>query len=317
MGITIRKIALAFVFCFSSFVAILAQPTVKTTVDKKGILIGQQVNLQVVADIPRQDFFVKWLTVPETMPHFDLVGKTKIDSVFDNQKLVKLSQTFTFTSFDSGKWTLPSFEIHFNPSTGGEPFNFLTDTFSIDVSYRADSTMLLKDIKDIREAASLSTLQFWLVLVIGMILLALLAWLIYGLIKKNQKKNAVAQKSLSPYQYAIIELDKLKQLNLAETTAVKMFHTRLTEILKTYLSSIHGEYCISSTTAEVLILLNQKSLDRIMISKTAEALRRSDAAKFAKYIPLQEENDQSWLTVKQVIELTEQLQIKKEEKSGT
>jgi uncharacterized membrane-anchored protein YhcB (DUF1043 family) len=317
MGISIQKIALAFVFCFSSFVAVTAQPTVKTTVDKKDILIGQQVNLQVVANMPRQDFFVKWLIIPETLPHFDLVEKTKIDSVFDNQKLVQLSQTFTFTSFDSGKWTLPAFEIHFNPSTGGDPFNFLTDTFSIAVSYQADSTTVLKDIKDIREAATLSTLQFWLILIIGTIVMALLGWLIYGLVKKNQKKSIVAQSSLSPYQYAMTALDTLRQLNLADPAEVKKFHTRLTEILKTYLSSIHGAYLISSTTAEVVILLNEKSLDRNVISKTAETLRRSDAAKFAKFIPLQEENEQSWLTVKQVIELTEQLQNKNKNVSDT
>ncbi len=317
MVIAVRKIALAFVFCFSSFITILAQPTVRSTIDKKDILIGQQIKLQVVADIPGEDFFVKWVEIPDSLRHFELVEKTTIDSVFKNQKLAKLSQTFTFTSFDSGKWILPAFEIHFNPSSGGESFNFSTDTFSIDVSYRADSTTVLKDIKDIREASSFSTLQFWLIILFGLIAVGLLAWLIYALIRKSKMKNVAAQKSLSPYQYAMIELDRLKQFNLTEAAAVKMFHTKLTEILKTYLSSIHGEYFISSTTPEVLILLNQKSMDKIVITKTAEALRRSDAAKFAKYVPLQEENEQSWLTVKQVIELTEKLQNKKEEESGT
>lgn len=317
MGIAVRKIAVVFVFCFSSFVTILAQPTVKSTVDKKDILIGQQIKLQVVADIPGGDFFIKWVEMPDSLLHFELVEKTTIDSVFKNQKLAKLSQTFTFTSFDSGKWILPAFEIHFNPSSGGESFNFLTDTFSIDVSYRADSTTVLKDIKDIREAGSFSQLQFWLAVITGLIAVGLLAWLIYGLIRRNKKKNVAAQKSLSAYQFAIMELDRLKQFDLTEATAVKTFHTKLTEILKSYLSSIHGEYFISSTTPEVLILLKQKSMDKIMIAKTAEALRLSDAAKFAKYVPLQEENEQSWLTVRQVIELTEQLQNKKEEESGT
>jgi len=316
MVISIRKIALALVFCCISFVAVIAQPAVRTTIDKKDIVIGQQIKLQVVADMPRQDFFVKWLTIPASIPHFDLVEKSTIDSVFENRQLVKLSQTFTFTSFDSGKWTLPACEIHFNPSSGGAPFNFLTDSFSIDVSYRADSTTVLKDIKDIREVPAFSSLQFWLILVTGLLVLGLIAWLIYGLLKKN-KNSIVVPKDLPPYQYAMIELDRLKQLNLAEATTVKIYHTRLTEILKTYLSSIHGEYFISSTTPEVLMLLNQKSLDRTMLSKTADAVRRSDAAKFAKYIPLQEESEQSWLTVKQVIELTEQLQHKKPDESGT
>lgn len=316
MVISIRKIALAFVFFTGSFAALFAQPVVQSGIDTKQILIGQQINLKVVADLPAQDFYVKWVEVPDSLQHFELVQKSKIDSVFKNQKLTRLSQTFTFTSFDSGKWTLPAFDIHFNPSSGGEAYNRFTDTFSIDVSYQADSTNALRDIKDIREAAPFSLLQVLLIIIIGgLIALALLGWLIYYLVKRSRRKKTVAQKSVSPYHLAVMELEKLKGLNLSDPNAVRTYHTRLKEILKTYLSSVHGADFISSTTAEVLMLLNQQGINKEAMSQIAETLRRSDAARFAKYIPSISESEQSWLVIKQAINFTEQLQ-KKTEQNG-
>ena len=306
----------AFVFCCSGFVSVSAQPSLTSTIDKNKILIGQQISLKVVATIPEQDFFVKWIEIPDSLQHFELVEKSTIDSVFTHQKLTGISQTFTFTSFDSGKWTLPALNVNFNPSSGAEPYSFFTDTFSVDVSYQADSTTVLRDIKDIREAPAFSVTQMLLFIAGGLILLALLGWMIYRALKKESNKKPLPQKLLSPYQLAMIELDKLAQLNMADAVAVKMYYTKLTEIVKNYLSSVQGVSFISSTTGEVLILLKQKGIDSGVLSKIADTLRRSDAAKFAKYLPSAEESKQSWMEVKQTIECIEQSLTKKEE-SGT
>lgn len=311
--ISIQKIALVFVFSLSSCIAALAQPVLQVSVDKKDILVGQQINLQVVADLPPQDFFVKWIEVPDSLPHFELVDKSKIDSVYINQKLSKLSQTFTFTSFDSGKWILPSFDIHFNPSSGGEPYNFFTDSFSINVSYQQDSTTVLRDIKDIRASAPFSLWRYLQVFLISFVVLCLLGWLIYFFIKRSRQKKQVAQQPLSAYQYAMMELDKIKQLNMQDAAAVRTFHTKLKEILKTYLSSIEGPDFISSTTGEIIILLQQNAIDKTAVSKVSETLRISDAARFAKYIPSITESEQSWKTVKEMIDFTQQLQRKNDE----
>lgn len=313
MVIPIHKIALAFVVSFSCCITAFTQPSLQVNIDKKDILVGQQINLQVTANLPPQDFFVKWIEVPDSLQHFELVDKSKIDSVYVNQKLSKLSQTFTFTSFDSGKWILPSFDIHFSPSSGGEPYNFFTDSFSVNVSYQADSTTVLRDIKDIRASAPFSVWQYLLVFIIGFVVLCLLGWLIYFLIKRSRQKSQVAQPPLSAYQYAMVELDKIKQLNMQDAAAVKTFHTRLKEILKTYLCSIEGPDFISSTTGEIIMLLQRNAIYKTTVSKVSETLRISDAARFAKYIPSITESEQGWRTVKEMIDFIQQLQSKKDD----
>jgi hypothetical protein len=43
-----------------------------------------------------------------------------------------LSQTFTLTSFDSGKWILPSFLVNVTPVSNDTTFNLFTDSFAYD-----------------------------------------------------------------------------------------------------------------------------------------------------------------------------------------
>lgn len=312
MAIVKRKIAWALIFCFGSLMQTFAQPSIKTSIDKNRILIGEQLQLKVVATLPPQDFFIKWIEIPDSLQHFDLVEKSKIDSTFSNQKLTGLSQTITFTSFDSGKWTIPSFNVDFNPSNGDSAYNLYTDTFPVTVSYQADSTNILRDIKAIREVKDETPLWYWLAIAGGVLLLAaIIIWLYYYFKKKKMAKPV--RPAVSAYQFALMEMDKLKQLNLSDSILIKKYHTRLSEILKGYLSSVQGPHFASSTTGEVLILLNQKSVDKTSMANIAEALLRSDAAKFAKYIPSAEESESSWKTIKQAIDFIEQLQHKIEE----
>lgn len=315
MGISKRKIAGMFIFCFSNLLHAFAQPSLKTTVDKNEILIGEQIKLKVVATMPHQDFFVKWIEIPDSLQHFEVVEKSKIDSTFTNQKLTGLSQVLTFTSFDSGKWTIPQFNIDFNPSNGDKPYNLYTDSFPLAVAYQADTANIIRDIKPIRDVKEEIPVWYWIMGGAVILLLTAFGIGLYFYLKKRKKPLPV-HSALSAYQQAIKELEKLKQLNLSDAAGIKVYHTRLTEILKEYLSDKQGPDFISSTTGEVLILLNQKGMDKAMLSKTAEAMRSGDAAKFAKYIPSADENAESWKAIKQAIDFTEKLYTKTEDSAA-
>ena len=253
---------------------------------------------------------MKWVEIPDSLQHFEVVDKSKIDSVFANQKLTGLSQTIIFTSFDSGKWVLPAFDVNLNPSNGDSAYHLSTDTFPITVSYQADTTKELRDIKPIHDAKQDKPFWYWPAIIAGIILLIVLAiWLYFSFIKK--KKPVPARPALTAFQQAMQGMEKLKQLSLSDVAGIKMYHIKLKEILKEYLSDKEGPYFTSSTTSEVLMLLNQKGIDKANLSKIADAIRYSDAAKFAKYIPSVQESEASWEAIKFAIDFTEQLNIKK------
>ncbi len=299
-----QKIILVLLFCMSSFLLTHAQPSLQTTIDKNAILIGSQFKLKVQASFQQEAFFVRWLTLPDSLQHFEVIDKTTIDSIYTNDKLTGLAQTFTLTSFDSGKWLLPSFNIKFNSTKAAATLDLFTDSLPVTVAFQKDTSTILRDIKAIREVEVTDKFWYWIAGSIALLLLLLAVWLYFR--KKKGKPFSPARSAASAYRNAMNELEKLKQLNLSAPADIKTYHSRLAEILKQYLSDKKGIGYGSKTTGDLLILLKENNIDQEQLSKTATALRCSDAVKFAKYLPGQMESDQSFQSIKQIIEITEQ-----------
>jgi len=280
-----RKLLLTVIMSCLAFFLSVAQPVVKTSVDKDEILIGQQFNLKVQATFAGDDFFIKWINVPDSLPHFELIQKSKIDSTFDNQHLSGLSQTFTFTSFDSGKWTLPTFNIIFNGVKNDSVIKVFTDSLPMIVSFStADTTQALKDIKAIRQVEAANTIWYWIG---GALLLLLLGLLIYWLYKRNKKvkKIETLPSNVGPYEEALQQLENLSAYNLALPKEVLQYHVKLIEIFRRYLSRKENSDYQNKTTGDILIALKDNYRGKDIISKASTAMRFSDAVKFAKYSP--------------------------------
>jgi hypothetical protein len=307
-----QKIVFTAFFCIGSVLLLQAQPTLNTTADKNQILIGEQVKVTVEASLPKEDFFIKWITLPDSMPHFELVDQSKIDSSFDDQKLTRLTQTFFFTSFDSGNFRLPAFNVTFTPSANDTTYSLFTDSLAISVAYQADSTNVLRDIKTIREVTDTIPLWYWLAGAAALLVLAAVAVWLYRR-SKNGNNTARVRSSFTPYQQAILELEALTKNDLSSAPLIKQYHSKLPEIFKHYLSVTQGVNYGTSTTSEVLILLGQKGLGKNQLSTTAAALRCSDAVKFARFLPDNHESVACWQTIKQTIDLIERANTNKNE----
>lgn len=300
-----RRILLTAVMsCFAFFLTV-AQPIVKTTVDKDGILIGQQFNLKVQASFAGDDFFIKWIKVPDSLQHFELVEASKIDSVFTNQRLSSLSQTFTFTSFDSGKWTVPSFNIYFTAVKNDTTLNIITDSLPMTVSFSvADTTQTLKDIKAIREVEAVNPIWFRLgISLLVLLLILLIIWLYRR--NKKVKKIDILPSNLTPFDEAMQELKKLEAYNLSAPKEVQQYHYKLIEIFRRYLSRKENINYLNKTTGDILIAVNDMYRDKNILTKASTALRFSDAVKFAKYIPPATDSDHNKQLIQEAIQLIE------------
>ncbi len=145
--------SIPFTVCiFFSIFSFAQNPVIKTTVDKNEILIGEQIKLNIEADFPADTYNIHWVDIADSIEHFEVLDRTKIDSIFSENKLTGLSQTFTITSFDSGQWNLPHFVIDFDSLSKGTTLRLLSDSLPITVSFStADTSSQLRDIKPIRK----------------------------------------------------------------------------------------------------------------------------------------------------------------------
>ncbi len=296
-----RMIYLTAILAGFTFLLSHAQPILKTSVDKSEILIGDQFNLKLELAGIEEGYKIKLPNIPDSIQHFEIINRSKIDSIYSNSRLYGVSQTFTFTSFDSGKWVLPSFLVNVDPLKDDTTYNFFTDSVPVTVSFSvSDTTSQLKDIKPIREADIFNPIWYWVGA--GVLLLALVIFLIwfYRYWKRN-KVDVPFKSKVSPYDEAMKELTGLKGYDLTVQEEIRKLHIKLSDILKRYLSRRQNSSYLNKTTSDVLISLNDQSLDKELLGKAASSMRCSDAVKFAQYLPPVAESEACLVAVKEVI----------------
>lgn len=253
-------------------------PTLKATVDKEKILIGEPIQLMLEATV-YGDGPITWPAL-DSLPHFEWVEKHPVDSTVSAGQH-QYRQFLTVTSFDSGTWAIPRLPFAVGSRT------FYSDSVRISVIYtKIDASKDYHDIKDIVEIPNAFARWFgWIVAFVTLLSIAGVIWLVRK--KKTLKQLFVPRlvPRLSPYEEAIRDLDELSARRLVENGAVKTFYSKLGDILRVYLYRRTGIATLSETSEELIGQLRRQSLPSQQFSDLSDALRMSDFVKFAKYQP--------------------------------
>ena len=62
-------------------------PEIKSSIDKKDILIGQQLHFRVETSMPDNTYKLTWFSLPDSFGRFEVITKNKIDSGMVNGNL--------------------------------------------------------------------------------------------------------------------------------------------------------------------------------------------------------------------------------------
>ena len=276
-------------------------PSIKTSVDKNNILIGEQFHYKVETSMPDNTYRLSWFTMPDTLGHFQVVRQNKIDSSFTNGYW-NFSQDITITSFDSGRQVIPPLVLNVGTLQGDSSFNLLTDSIPINVSFSPmDSVTTFHDIKTIIDVKKEWPWWWWALLGAAVILLFFWIRFLIKFLKKKKADPDFFSAKLSPYDEAIQSLGDLEKQQLLEKNEVKEYHTKLTEIFKRYISRNAKMYKMHLTSDETLMELDQYGLVKEQIFAFANSLRMGNAVKFAKYIPPQNESERCLGQTKEMI----------------
>ena len=269
--------------------------TVKATVDRQQILIGQPIQLMLEATVPG-NAPLAWPGL-DSLPHFEWVEKGKVDSVIHPDGRY-YRQYLTITSFDSGSWAIPALPFLSGNTT------VRSDSVRIEVGYtKIDPKQDYHDIKDIIDIPNpFARWIGWIVAAVTLGSLALVIWLIRK--KKLLKvfRPSVPVPRLSPYEEAIQELEKVERQRLAENGSVKVLYTRLNDILRQFVLRKLDLASLSETNEELIGQLRQQPITPDQFAALAETLRVSDFVKFAKYQPGIADNEQNIRVIRSSVE---------------
>lgn len=271
-----------------------AQPktTIRATVDRNKILIGEPIQLTLEADIPENDP-IHFFTI-DTIPHFEISEKQKTDTS-DTDDGTLLRQVIRITSFDSGHWVIPSFVFAEGLTTDSIPVDVVFSEFNPEQAYHD-----IKDIIEVTPAKKKEKWWFWYAIGGGALLLILL--LIYLLRKKKPAAQAPVVVE-DPYTDAMKQLEKLQQEKIDQ----KRYYSALVDIFRVYISKKKGIHSLQKTTDDLVVQLKAIPVAREQFEKLSQALRLSDFVKFAKYVPTDEDDRNTFEIIKKTITEIEQL----------
>ena len=290
------RIIVILLFVWSS-VDLKAQVEAHASLDSNYILVGDQINLTLEISCPT-DYMIDWPLLNDTIiSAIEILSKSKIDSSYsaDGNQLF-LKQIIRVTSFDSGYYAIPPFQIKYKEPAGQliqytETEALLLEVSSVPINMEEE----IKDIKAPIEAPY--TFREALPWIIGLLLSIAIGFAVYYYMKKRKKDEPVfkttSKPKIPPHRIALDALDNLRHKKIWQSGRIKDYHTELTDIVRDYLNSRFYIHAPEMTTDEIMDALNGTAANDQAKQKIWQTFTMADLVKFAKMQPLPLEHDTS------------------------
>jgi hypothetical protein len=265
---------------------------VTARVDSNNIQIGDWLKLHLEVKHPA-NIQVRWPSIADSLQGIEVVARDSIVAQKTGDVLVE-STTLTITSFDSGTVVIPPLPFHY--MTTGDTAAKTAETSPIPIFVHTVAVDTSKDIKDIKPPLGLSiTFAELLPYLIALVVIGLGIWLFIYIRKKRQRGESIIPEAprKPPHEIALNDLRSIESEHMWQRGMIKEYHSRLTDILRVYIEGRFGVMAMEMTTDEIMESLPTSGLSKEMKTLLNEILVRADFAKFAKFQPGPQENEQS------------------------
>ena len=292
---------------------------VAASLDSARIFIGGQIDLTLQVSQPI-GLKVKFPQFKDTIvKSIEVIEKGKIDTVNITNGRIELVQKVRITSFDSG--------LHYIPPMQFEVWSKVANTIVqsnelglnvINPFEVVDPKKGFYDIKPVLDTPIIfaEILPYILWSLGGLILLALA---IYLYLKYRKDKTSISTlfsndlPKIAPHIKAIQELERIKQEKIWQQHQEKRYYSELTDVLRIYIEERFGISAMELTTDELISTINKsKIIDKAITENLKGVLQQSDLVKFAKYLPVPDENDKNLATAFQFVKDTEPIPVVEE-----
>ncbi len=262
---------------------------VSASFDTSMIYIGDQIGFTITVDQP-DDISVELPLFRDTIiTNIEILAGPVIDTISDNDGRISIIGKYLITSFDSGYYQVPPVFAEIKNENGLK--RFYSDYSQLEVKRvqiaPADSTAQIFDIiKPYNAPLTLGELLPWLFVAA---LSGALIWAAIKYLPKLKKASNEIKVTVNPdpaHVIAFRELEKLREEQLWQKGEVKMYYTKLTEVLRQYLENRFNVFSLELTTHETLEELIRSGFKKNKsYNQLKSVLSGADLVKFAKYSP--------------------------------
>lgn len=282
----------------------MAQVSVEASIDSLELLIGEQahITLQVSLDANKR---LQLPIYPDTLVRgVEVLDIAKPDTQYlnDNKRML-IKEIYTITSFDSALYYLPPMEVQVEDEVyKSNPLALKVFTMPVDTLH-PDQFFGTKDVMKPDFMWS-----DWYGIIACIVLWAPAVFLLLYLIKRFRDNQPIIRKvkvepKLPPHQEAMQEIDRIRNEKVWQHGLQKEYYTQLTDALRTYIERRFGFKALEMTTDEIIERLRSIP-DAEAMNELRTLLQTADLVKFAKFIPMMNENDANLLNAVKFINET-------------
>ena len=300
-----KKFFLSIFLAFSLVnITFAGEISVNASLEPTEILIGEQAKfkLELMQDETEK---VSWPQFSDTLAtNVQILEKLKTDTTKLSDGRMSIISEFLVTSYDSGFYYIP--ELLFETTTEKvytNPVGLTVNTVPVDEN--ADDINAEKAIMSAPfswvELAKWTGMGLAGVLVLVIIVLLLMRFVFNKKVKILPETPEVV---LPAHVVALQKLEQIKTEKIWQQGQIKQFYTEVTDVIREYLEGGYDINAMELTTDEIVALVKKnKELDEIRLV-LKEMLELSDLVKFAKFVPLENENERMVLNAFLIVEKT-------------
>ncbi len=290
-----------------------SQVSVEAIIDSTQILVGNQTDMHVTANIRKGQkvSFKSWKPQEFIAPGLEVVEVPTIDTLDTGDGFLRITQHLRLTSFEDSLYYIPAQKV----KVDGREYtsnNLALKVLTVQVdTLRPERYYGAADVQDNPFLWTEWESIVWLsVVAMAIYLMCVLAWLRLRSGKPIHLKVRII-KRIPPHQRALNTIDEIKEK--AAAVDEKTYYTRLTDALRRYIEERFGFSAMEMTSAEIISRLNEEN-DREKITELAMLFETADLVKFAKHTVGISENDRNLVSAVEFINSTKLENLPVEEK---
>lgn len=290
-----RFIAIFLFTCIALAGASAQEVKVTAVFDTSRIYLGDQINYTITVDKP-VGYILSVPVLKDTLQkNLEILKGPLTDTSFLKDGRIRIRNRYMVTSFDSGFYQVPPVYAEMSGENGIK--RFYSDYAVLEVMRLKitppDTTAKIFDIiKPYRAPITIGEILPWILLA-GVA--AAIVWFAIRMFRnlRNKKSGTPVEIITEPaHIIAFRELEKLREEKLWQKGEIKLYYSRLTEIVRQYLENRFGIYSLELTTPETLAELKKTGFkDDENFRRLKTILTGADLVKFAKYNPESPENE--------------------------
>jgi len=270
--------------------------------DTTDYLVGDFINYEIEV-VTRKNIEVISPSFPDTITQLELIAREE-PVLTEDEKSKTTIYKFIFAGYDSVQAVIPSVIVKYRIANDTSFKKIVTDSVVVHIHTVPVSTA--EEIKDVKSPIKIPYNWKWLLLWAAIALLIIIAGYFSYKKYKQKKSEKPVEKiiTISPHVKALAALIILDNEKLWQKGFIKDYHSRITEIIRTYFEERFDLSAMELTTTETIHHLKSIKEKENILDITYDFLSNADLVKFAKFQPLETVNEEMMKQAKEIIQFT-------------